>query len=95
MIIEEKLNLLVDKFEKIKVDRAAIISAIREKGVSIPDNTLLQDIPPYILMIEGGEQEVNKVINEILYLIDGISYIDSDTLIFLSGASIENEILKV
>lgn len=95
MTISEKLILLVEKIEKVKTDRAAIISAIRAKGVAIPDNTLLADIPPYILMIQGGEVEQNRVIDEILYLIDGISAVDSETLTFSGGASIENETLKV
>lgn len=95
MTIEDKLNILIDKLEKVKVDRAAIIEAIKSKGVSIPDDTLLADIPPYILMIQGGEVETNKVIDEILYLIDGISEADSETLTFSGGANIENETLKV
>lgn len=95
MTIEEKLNILVEKLEKVKVDRTSIIEAIKSKGVSIPDNTLLADIPPYILMIQGGEIEVNKVINEILYLIKGISTVSSETITFLSGAIYENETLKI
>lgn len=95
MTISEKLILLVEKIEKVKTDRAAIISAIRAKGVAIPDDTLLADIPPYILMIQGGEVEQNRVINEILYLIDGISAVDSETLTFSGGASIEIETLIV
>lgn len=93
MTIEEKLSLLVDKLEKVKVDRTAIIEAIKSKGVEIPDDVLLADIPPYILMISGEEEQVNRVINEILYLMDGISDISSETITFSTGANYNSETL--
>lgn len=47
--IEDKLLLLKSKIEKVKSDRSAIISAIIKKGINVPSNALLEDLPAYIM----------------------------------------------
>lgn len=93
--ISEKLELLRSKLEKVKSDRAAIINAIREKGVSIPQDILLEDIPPYIMAISGGgETDINKVIDEVLYLVDNIGEVSGEKLT-LSTGTVTNEKLTL
>lgn len=93
--ISEKLELLRTKLEKVKSDRAAIINAIRAKGVSIPQDILLEDIPQYIMSISGGgETDINKVIDEVLYLVDNTAQYSDEKLIFSSG-SVSNEKLTL
>lgn len=92
MTIEEQLNLLEEKLNKAIIDRTAIIEAIRSKGVSIPDNTLLEDIPIYIMEI-GDEKEIIEVINGVLYLYDKYASYDEENekLTIISGANVSGD----
>lgn len=95
--IEDKLLLLKSKIEKVKSDRSAIISAIKQKGVNVPSDALLEDLPAYIMMISGGSQpEASYVIDEILYIIGDVeaSY-SADTITFNSGAIVKGETLHI
>lgn len=95
--IEEKLLLLKIKIDKVKSDRTSIISAIIKKGINVPSNALLEDLPAYIMMISGGSQpEASYVIDEILYIIGDVeaSY-SADTITFNSGAIVKGETLHI
>lgn len=95
--IEDKLLLLKSKIEKVKFDRSAIISAIIQKGVNVPSDALLEDLPAYIMMISGGSQpEASYIIDEILYIIGDVeaSY-SADTITFNSGAIVKGETLHI
>lgn len=95
--IKDKLLLLKSKIEKVKSDRTAIINAIIEKGVNVPPDSLLEDLPSYIMMISGGsETEASYIIDEILYIIsDADASYSSDTITFNSGAKVNGETLYI
>ena len=90
MSLEEKLILLKEKLDKVVSDRTEIIQAIRAKGVSIPADTLLEDIPAYIMIISGGGGDTSYVLDTILYLVDkDVSYAE-ENLTFNEGANYSN-----
>lgn len=95
--IEEKLLLLKSKIDKVKSDRTSIISAIIKKGINVPSNALLEDLPAYIMQITGGEEpETSYVIGKILYLIDSTeSSYSEGTLKIENGASVSDYVLTI
>lgn len=95
--IEDKLLLLKSKIDKVKSDRTAIISAIIRKGINVPSNALLEELPAYIMQITGGsEPQTSYVIGQILYIIDSAepSY-SQEALTLGSGASVSDYVLTI
>lgn len=95
--IEEKLSLLESKIEKVKSDRASIINAIIRKGIKVPSDAVLEDLPAYIMQITGGEEpDTSYVIGQILYIIENVdSFYENETLTIKSGASISDSVLTI
>ena len=42
------------QIDRIAAAKQAIIAAIRNKGVNVPDGVMIEDLPAYIDMITGG-----------------------------------------